>query len=135
MLQRRLTRLEKKLNVPPEERHNSAGQLQQAEETTVEGIRIYKKPSSMHLDNIGRAVNKTPLHHVDRVGESSFRWMMSPNPTTINTIALKGNDKVRISFVLYFLTFDHLSEGDGKVGLERTRRRRNNRRDTSSAVL
>jgi Fanconi-associated nuclease 1 len=93
MLQRRLARLEKKLNVPPEERHTNAGQLQKAEETTVEGIRIYKRASSLYLDNT-RAVNKTPLQSA---GESSLRWTpKSLRPTKISTVALKSEDEVRL---------------------------------------
>jgi fanconi-associated nuclease 1 len=93
MLQRRLTRLEKKLKVPPEERHTSAGQLQEAKETTVEGIRIYKRDSSLHPDNNGRAINKTPLQSA---AESSLRWTpMSLKPLKISAVALKGKDEAR----------------------------------------
>jgi|SRR5882762_4785686 Fanconi-associated nuclease 1 len=93
MLERRLTRLEKKLKVPPEERHTNDGQLRQAEETTVEGIRIYKRASSLHLDTVGRALSKTPLQSA---GESSLRWTpMSLKPERVSTVALKGNDEVR----------------------------------------
>jgi fanconi-associated nuclease 1 len=93
MLQRRLTRLEKKLKVPPEERHTNAGQLRKAEETTIEGTRIYKRASSLYLDNTGRAVNKTPLQSASG---SWLRWTpKSLKPTKISSAPLKGNDEAR----------------------------------------
>lgn len=57
MLQRRLTRLEKKLNIPLEDRHISAGHLLKAEETTVIGTRIPNRVTNRHLDNSGKPPN------------------------------------------------------------------------------
>jgi Fanconi-associated nuclease 1 len=102
MLQRRLGRLEKKLNVPPEERHTSAGQLLKPEAVTVEGIRIHKRASSLHLDGTGRAVNKTPLQSA---GESSLRWTpRSLKPQKISTVPLKGKYEVRLQIAFHALS-------------------------------
>jgi hypothetical protein len=86
MLQRRLTRLEKRLNVPPEDRHISAGEMQKAEETTVEGTRIYHRATSLHLDNVGRAVNKSTANPLQgKTDLVSFLW-----PQKVTTVPLKG---------------------------------------------
>lgn len=90
MLQRRLTRLEKKLNVPPEDRHTSAGELQKAEETTVEGVRIYSRASSLHLDRAGRAVDKSAVNPLQvKVDLVSLLW-----PPKVTTVLLKGSVEV-----------------------------------------
>jgi hypothetical protein len=135
MLQRRLTRLEKKLKVPPEERHTSTGELQEAEVITVEGVRVCKKATNLHLDNTGRAVNKTPLQSA---GESSLRWTpMSLKTPKISTVAPKGKDEVNYFILFYqiFSSFDHRVTVERKIGVEGKRRRRRQCRDTSSAAL
>lgn len=66
-LAKRLTRLEKKLNI--RDRHTCAGQLHKAEERTVEGLRIRDRGSSLHLDAAGRAM--TPQQPV---AESPMKW-------------------------------------------------------------
>ncbi|RDX56460.1 hypothetical protein OH76DRAFT_1550917 [Lentinus brumalis] len=60
MLERRLTRLEKKLNIPPEKRHVCEGSLKTAEEVYVEGVRIRHRADSLLLDRAGRVVNESP---------------------------------------------------------------------------
>ncbi|KAH9901518.1 VRR-NUC domain-containing protein [Cubamyces lactineus] len=56
MLERRLTRLEKWLNVPLEERHECAARLAAAAKVFVEGERVDRR---LHLDEAGRVVNST----------------------------------------------------------------------------
>jgi hypothetical protein len=132
MLQRRLVRLEKKLNVPPEERHTSAAQLQKADEITVEGVRIYKRASSMHLDSTGRAINKTPLQSAD----GSLRWTpMSLKPVKISTVSLKGKDEVLFNIGSVIFIFEPIVKGKGKVGLEGNKWRRNQCRGFGSPAL
>ena len=60
MLERRLTRLEKSLNVPLEERHVCEGSLKKAELVYVAGVRIRHRASSLMLDKAGRVVNESP---------------------------------------------------------------------------
>ncbi|RPD66429.1 hypothetical protein L226DRAFT_479073 [Lentinus tigrinus ALCF2SS1-7] len=60
MLERRLTRLEKRLNIPPENRHICEGSLQKAEDVYVEGVRIRHREDSLLLDRAGRVVNGSP---------------------------------------------------------------------------
>lgn len=57
MLVQRLTRLEKRLKVPLEERHVCEGSLQTATEVNVEGVRVRHRAGSMLLDRAGRVVN------------------------------------------------------------------------------
>ncbi|TBU49163.1 VRR-NUC domain-containing protein [Dichomitus squalens] len=54
MLERRLTRLEKKLKVPLEECHECEARLQAAIDVHVEGVRIRHRASSLRLDSVGR---------------------------------------------------------------------------------
>ena len=54
MLERRLTRLEKKLKVPLEECHKCEARLQAATDVYVEGIRIRQRAGSLVLDSVGR---------------------------------------------------------------------------------
>ncbi|KAI0664677.1 VRR-NUC domain-containing protein [Cubamyces menziesii] len=56
MLERRLTRLEKWLNVPQEERHECAARLAAAVKVFIEGERVDRR---LHLDEAGRVVNST----------------------------------------------------------------------------
>ncbi|KAI0723944.1 hypothetical protein C8T65DRAFT_714858 [Cerioporus squamosus] len=60
MLERRLTRLEKKLNIPLEERHVCEGSLKAATEVYVEGVRIRHRAESLLLDR-GRVNRKEPV--------------------------------------------------------------------------
>lgn len=53
-LERRLTRLEKRLNVPMSERHECIGQLRKAREVYIEGVRVKNRASSVILDRSGR---------------------------------------------------------------------------------
>ncbi|KAI0780638.1 hypothetical protein BD413DRAFT_619127 [Trametes elegans] len=55
MLERRLTRLERALDVPPDERHTCAGLPKKAERVPVVGVRVDKR---MHLDEAGRVAEK-----------------------------------------------------------------------------
>ncbi|KAI8989721.1 VRR-NUC domain-containing protein [Trametes punicea] len=55
MLERRLTRLEKRLNVRPSERHECAGRLKAAGQVFVVGERVDRR---LHLDEAGRVLNK-----------------------------------------------------------------------------
>ncbi|KAI0362440.1 hypothetical protein OH77DRAFT_1515684 [Trametes cingulata] len=55
MLERRLTRLEKRLRVPEEERHECAGGLRKAREVWVVGVRVDRR---LLLDEAGRVVNQ-----------------------------------------------------------------------------
>ena len=54
MLERRLTRLEKKLKVPLEECHKCEARLQAATDVYVEGTRIRQRAGSLVLDSDGR---------------------------------------------------------------------------------
>ncbi|KAI0333539.1 hypothetical protein GY45DRAFT_1344002 [Cubamyces sp. BRFM 1775] len=58
MLERRLTRLEKRLDVPLEERHECAGRLKAAGKVFVQGERVDRR---LHLDEAGRVVISTAL--------------------------------------------------------------------------
>ncbi|KAI1794637.1 VRR-NUC domain-containing protein [Ganoderma leucocontextum] len=58
MLERRLTRLEKKLKVPPGECHICEGGLKTAKDVYVEGERI--RPNGIHLDTALRVVGRGP---------------------------------------------------------------------------
>ena len=75
-LARRLTRLEKKLNI--RNRHTCAGYLHKAEERTIEGLRIRDRGPSLHSDIMGRPVTpEQPEEHMRwtprSLGEGSGR--------------------------------------------------------------
>ncbi|KAH7921382.1 hypothetical protein BV22DRAFT_1198248 [Leucogyrophana mollusca] len=53
-LERRLTRLEKRLGLSPGDRHTSEGKLRDAEKVTFEGVRIRHRAASLALDRTGR---------------------------------------------------------------------------------
>ncbi|PCH37697.1 hypothetical protein WOLCODRAFT_113993 [Wolfiporia cocos MD-104 SS10] len=55
-LERRLKTLEKKLNVPVEERHVCQGVLAEAVDTHIEGTRVWHRADAMVLDRTGRVV-------------------------------------------------------------------------------
>lgn len=100
MLTRRLTRLEKKLNIPLMDRHTSVAQLRKPEETTVEGFRIRDRGSSLHLDSTGRPV--TPLQPAER----PMQW--TPQSLSSNkkpSVALKGADEVGLLTSSVFLRY------------------------------
>jgi fanconi-associated nuclease 1 len=59
-LERRLTTLEKRLNIPEEERHTSAAVLEKAEELTIQGERIREPTADLHLDAQGRPITIRP---------------------------------------------------------------------------
>ena len=62
-LARRLTRLEKKLNI--RNRHTCAGYLRKAEERTIEGFRIRDRGPSLHSDIMGRPLTpEQPEEHM-----------------------------------------------------------------------
>lgn len=91
MLQRRLTRLEKKLGIRMEDRHTSAGQLLKAEETTITGIRIPQWASSLHLDNTGRPVNKLTDSFQVKADTSVSRDSPALKSTTVPPKEVKDN--------------------------------------------
>ncbi|CDO73570.1 hypothetical protein BN946_scf185014.g40 [Trametes cinnabarina] len=62
MLERRLTRLEKWLDIPADERHECAGRLRKAAEVYVKGVRVDRR---LMLDEAGRVVDK---------GNGSLSW-------------------------------------------------------------
>lgn len=77
MLERRLTRLEKSLNIPLEERHVCEGSLQAPVKVFVDGVRIYHRAGSLLLDQAGRVVNQSP---VKRQGLS---WANRRDPSSV----------------------------------------------------
>ncbi|KAF8514069.1 VRR-NUC domain-containing protein [Gautieria morchelliformis] len=72
-LERRLTRLEKMLNVPMNERHKCDGQLKQARDVYVEGVRVKHRASTLVLDRSGRIKGGTnPLSTGRSKSETPF---------------------------------------------------------------
>ena len=59
-LVQRLTRLEKRLKIPPEARHVCEGSLQIATQVSIEGVRIRHRAGSLLLNQAGRVVNHVP---------------------------------------------------------------------------
>ena len=60
-LERRLTRLEKRLNVPINERHECDGQIKKARELFIEGVRVKNRASSVILDKSGHMRGIVPF--------------------------------------------------------------------------
>ncbi|KIJ16849.1 hypothetical protein PAXINDRAFT_98635 [Paxillus involutus ATCC 200175] len=56
-LLRRLTKLENKLKLPPEDRHTCEGKLADAEEVVFEAVRIRHRAASLKLDRTGRSLS------------------------------------------------------------------------------
>ncbi|EMD38241.1 hypothetical protein CERSUDRAFT_93772 [Gelatoporia subvermispora B] len=57
-LHRRLTRLEKKLKIPEEERHVCQGDQRKPDKVVLYGTRVYRRAGSLILDRTGRNFNK-----------------------------------------------------------------------------
>jgi len=53
-LERRLTALERKLNLDPADRHTSEGKLLRPVSVSFEGVRVCHRAASLKLDHIGR---------------------------------------------------------------------------------
>ena len=119
-LARRLTRLEKKLNI--RNRHTCAGYLRKAEERTIEGLRIRDRGLSLHSDIMGR-----PLTPEQTVAEEHMKW----TPRSLGEGSGKVNvaEKVGVFLQVCMLSEVELTvsnaEGavDRQVGMERTRKR------------
>lgn len=89
MLARRLTRLEKKLNIPLMDRHTSSARLHKSEETTVEGVRIRDRGSSLRLDNTAKPILDPTT---DLQPATEMKW--TPQSLKKSSVKLQSGDQV-----------------------------------------
>lgn len=99
-LLRRLTKLERKLKVPPEERHICTASLDKAEDIFIEGTRIWQSAASLCLDSTGRVVKPTmPLP--TSAEAPNLRWTPeSLGAQKVDTVP-KAAKEVRNVFLLF----------------------------------
>lgn len=90
MLQRCLARLEKKLGIPSEHHHTSAGQLKEATEITVRGTRIHTRAASFRLDNANDKLT-APLQV--KAERTPLSCALAGSKST--TVPLKGSVEVK----------------------------------------
>ncbi|GBE81686.1 hypothetical protein SCP_0400570 [Sparassis crispa] len=79
MLERRLTKLENRLKIPPEDRHVCEGKLEKAAEVYVEGVRVLHRGTSMVIDRAGRP--KVPNESGVFTQAALSRWSQLVGPS------------------------------------------------------
>ncbi|KDQ61078.1 hypothetical protein JAAARDRAFT_571662 [Jaapia argillacea MUCL 33604] len=77
MLERRLTRIEKRLGIPVDERHVCEGKLRKAIEVFVEGTRVKHRAASLIMDETARVVN-TPAREVKGLAHGPVKVEQKP---------------------------------------------------------
>ncbi|KAG0701782.1 hypothetical protein DFH29DRAFT_982609 [Suillus ampliporus] len=93
-LDRRLTALEKKLKLPPEERHTSEGKLLSTSSVSFEGVRVYHRTASLRLDRTGRNTNDIkPNPSIAQAGDIT-KFLSPKKPGTIKVDATPVSVKV-----------------------------------------
>jgi len=75
MLERRLTRLENRLRLPPDDRHVCVGVLKKCEHVQVLGTRIRSEVAALRLDTTGRQIEATTDDIKPTVVQSSLKLM------------------------------------------------------------
>ncbi|KAH7909857.1 VRR-NUC domain-containing protein, partial [Hygrophoropsis aurantiaca] len=100
-LVRRLTKLEKQVGLPLNDRHTSEGKLLQAEKATIEGIRIRHRAASLALDRTGRNTSKTTAIATPKKGPDIMQFLPSvvtnsgvKSEKPLSTTSLKNKGKL-----------------------------------------
>lgn len=132
-LVQRLTRLEKRLKIPPERRHVCEARQQKATEVYVEGIRIRHRAGSMLLDQAGRVVN---------TGTDKSTTLLWSNRRETTPMKASYAEVRPYSWPLEYIYLSAKivrasgqAREERKIHLERARRRRSHSRDLRFAAL
>ncbi|KAI0707651.1 VRR-NUC domain-containing protein [Earliella scabrosa] len=121
----RLTTLEKRLNVPLENRHRCKGSLEAATDVLAEGVRIYHRADSLVLDK-GRVANQSPVKTQassrldDKSATSPVKVKQEKNPQKAGVKSIwQGLDGKEVSVEEYALQwYQEQDDGcRGSVGL------------------
>ncbi|KAI0053972.1 hypothetical protein FA95DRAFT_1551753 [Auriscalpium vulgare] len=120
-LERRLTRLEKLLNIPPEERHVCEGNRQSAKQVNIYRERVRGSLAGLHLDSMGRKIGpdtKDISNYLERKpkaegGEAPQRALTVSVPEQKGKSTWKGRDGIVVNVEMVAL--QHYEE-DGYKG-------------------
>ena len=137
-LLRRLAKLEKKLNIPADDRVKCSGALQKAEEIFIEGRRIH-----VEIDATGKFVRKSKKHEIDdKQRVLTFRQsnlsvvaqeppLLDEKPDVSTTCGAYSNEEL-----IFGLSFaGKATHTDWQVNLARPRRRRHPSRNFCPTAL
>lgn len=99
-LERRLTSLEKKLNLDAADRHTSEAKLLRPVSVSFEGVRVCHRAASLKLDRTGRNTVTPATGRITR-----FLSPIKPDRTKVEEISVSGKGETVSSWLLDGNTF------------------------------